>query len=136
MNPYRDVRAFHEATGLVVNDEPFLTVDERLLTLREELHYEEYKECVEAFDEIRYGTADQVEEGFVKLADGICDLIYVLAGTAVSLGIPLEECWAEVQRSNMSKIPEDGVIKRREDGKILKPDTFSPPNLRKVIFDD
>ena len=50
MNPYRDVRAFHEATGLVVNDEPFLTVDERLLTLREELHYEEYKECVEAFD--------------------------------------------------------------------------------------
>ena len=88
-----------------------------------------------AFDDFYNASSEkEARESFIEIADAICDLIYVLSGTAVSLGIPLEECWAEVQRSNMSKIPEDGVIRRRDDGKILKPKTFSPADLKGVIF--
>ena len=142
MNPYRDVREFHEATGLDVADEPVLDADAALLRLRMELHREEAGELRDAFRRYEgyYSNADTLEadrrRAIVEMADAICDLIYVLAGTAVSFGIPLEDCWQAVQESNMSKVPEDGVVRRREDGKILKPDTFIPVDLEQVIFGD
>lgn len=48
-------------------------------------------------------------------------------------GLPMDEVWAEVQRSNMSKISADGTVKRREDGKILKPLGWKPPDIRGVL---
>lgn len=137
MNPYQDVRKFHKATGLDVSDIPRMHPEDQLIELRMSLHKEEFKELYNGMCELQDlpdNDYDGRADALIQVADGICDLIYVLAGTAVSLGIPLEACWAEVQRSNMSKVPEDGIIRRREDGKILKPDTFSPADLHTVIF--
>jgi hypothetical protein len=89
----------------------------------------------------------------VAVADALADLSYVLAGTALHYGIPLDEVTAEVHRSNMAKAEEcpcvawggypkadcEGcggkgwVVLRRDDGKILKPDGWRPPDIRGII---
>jgi hypothetical protein len=79
----------------------------------------------------------------IETADGIMDSIYVLAGLANSLWGPEKSAalWAEVQRSNMSKVQAienmDGsvsyVVHRRADGKIQKPATYSKPDLASVL---
>jgi len=74
-------------------------------------------------------------ENLVEVADGIADTIYVLCQLARSLGIDLDAVFAEVQRSNMAKVMPDGKVKRREDGKILKPDGWTPPNIFKVLHE-
>lgn len=61
--------------------------------------------------------------------DGLCDLLYVTYGTAVSMGLDLEPFFDEVHRSNMTKI--GGPI--RPDGKRLKPPGWDPPDLAKVL---
>lgn len=48
-------------------------------------------------------------------------------------GFPMDEIWAEVQRSNMAKLQPDGTVKRRDDGKILKPDGWTPPDIRGIL---
>jgi hypothetical protein len=54
-----------------------------------------------------------------------------LAQFCICLGMSVHQGWAEVRRSNMSKLdPETGVAIKREDGKILKPASYSPPNLK------
>jgi predicted HAD superfamily Cof-like phosphohydrolase len=72
----------------------------------------------------------------VEIADACMDMIYVLSGLMHSMGLSPQEFWNEVQRSNMSKffIEPDGsyTCLRREDGKILKPKTFSPPDLHSI----
>jgi hypothetical protein len=67
-------------------------------------------------------------ENLVEVADGIADTIYVLCQLARSMGIPLNGVFDCVQFANMSKVGEDGKVRRREDGKILKPEGFVPPN--------
>lgn len=128
---YNMVRKFHETYGLVVNDEPLdlYTPDDRdelvaLLQLRMNLVKEEFEEFCAA---MHIGDLEDI-------ADAIMDLHYVLSGTCVSFGIPEDACFAEVQRSNMSKLGEDGKPIVREDGKILKGPNFSPPDLKKVIY--
>lgn len=61
-------------------------------------------------------------------ADACADLIWVTIGLMVSLGVPSDKVWQAVKDSNYSKLV-DGKIVRREDGKIMKPDTYFPPNL-------
>ena len=56
----------------------------------------------------------------------------MIEGLEHSLGIPQQEVWDEVARSNMSKLV-DGKLIKREDGKVLKPDTFVRPDLEKII---
>ena len=75
-----------------------------------------------------------MEEDLVAYVDAVCDLIYVLAGSLVSFGVDLDKCFAEVHRSNMSKLGEDGKPIVREDGKILKGPNFTPPDLRSIIY--
>ena len=72
-------------------------------------------------------------ENLTELADGIVDSIYVLCQAAYMFDIPLKEAFLEVHRSNMRKVAADGTVKRREDGKILKPDGWTPPNLWEVL---
>ena len=89
-----------------------------------ELVREEYEEFVDAMN----------GEDLVAIADAIVDLHYVLSGTSVSFGIDEDACFAEVQRSNMSKVDEDGTVHRREDGKIIKGNRFSQPDLHSIIY--
>ena len=65
----------------------------------------------------------------IGIADGLADLLYVVLGTAVEYGIEIEPIFNEVHRSNMSKV---GGTKR-EDGKLIKPATYSPANLEPLI---
>ena len=68
----------------------------------------------------------------VETADACADLIWVIEGLCHSLGIPLQQVWDEVARSNYSKTVAGKLIKR-EDGKVLKPDTYSPPDIKTII---
>lgn len=72
---------------------------------------------------------DEVEE-----FDAVLDLIVVLIGYGLSRGWPMDEGWAEVMRSNMAKIdPYSGSVRRREDGKTLKPEGWTPPDLASLL---
>lgn len=113
-----DVAAFHRATGQPVLTYPLLV--EQRVEFRKALIKEEYEEVIEAFD-----AGDLVE-----LADGLADLIYVCVGAALEMGIPLDRVWSEVQRSNMAKIDRlTGKVEYREDGKVKKPEGWTPPNI-------
>lgn len=87
--------------------------------LRRHLILEESGELCRALE-----TGDMVE-----IADGMIDLIYVVVGTAVRMGIDLDPLFYEVHASNMAKA--DGPL--REDGKRLKPPGWTPPNIRAVL---
>jgi predicted HAD superfamily Cof-like phosphohydrolase len=84
---------------------------------------EEVKELEEAI-----AAGDRVE-----ILDALEDIMVVTAGAMHSMGADGEGGWNEVMRSNFSKIDDDGKVRKREDGKILKPKTFSPPNLAPFV---
>lgn len=77
------------------------------------------------------------ERDMIGVADGIVDSIYVLIGLGHELGLPLVALWEEVQRSNMAKavLQPDGSyrVARRADGKILKPEGWTPPDIASVL---
>jgi predicted HAD superfamily Cof-like phosphohydrolase len=84
----------------------------------------------EEFNELIDSIADQDP---VEVADALGDLLYVVYGAGLRFGIDLEPVFNEIHRSNLTKMPEDGIIQYREDGKILKPDTYSPADLKPII---
>lgn len=85
------------------------------------------KLIVEEGEEFRHAQSP------IEQLDGICDLIWVLIGFAHAMGYDIAGAFAEVTRSNLSKIPLDGPMLIREDGKFLKPATYSPPDLEKFV---
>jgi predicted HAD superfamily Cof-like phosphohydrolase len=84
---------------------------------------EEYKELSLAW----------VDQDLVEIADACADLIWVIQGLNHTLGIPQQKVWDEVARSNMSKISENGKVLKRADGKVQKPESYSPPNIQSII---
>ena len=70
----------------------------------------------------------------VKVADALADIVYVVYGAADTWGIPLDAVVAEVHRSNMTKLGEDGKAIRREDGKVLKGPHYAPPNIVRALL--
>lgn len=81
-------------------------------------------------------TLAAIEDGnLIEIADGIADSIVVLIGTAIAYGIPLPSIWRAVHASNMAKANADGSVSYREDGKVLKPLDWTPPNIRQIIED-
>jgi len=66
-----------------------------------------------------------VQKDIVGIADALTDLKYVLLGAECAFGLDGEPCFNEVHRSNMTKV--GGEI--REDGKLLKPASYEPPNF-------
>jgi predicted HAD superfamily Cof-like phosphohydrolase len=121
MKLQNQVKEFHEKFGLKVNDNPVIP-DNDLIKLRINLIREEVAEFE---NELNTNSID-----LCAVAKELADILYVVVGTAVSFGIDLEPVLDEVHRSNMSKVWEDGTIKRREDGKILKPPTYSPAKIK------
>jgi len=69
------------------------------------------------------------EKDLVKAADGIGDLLYVTFGTAVEMGLPIDEIFAQIHRSNMTKVCKDGSLLKDAGGKVLKPATYEPVDL-------
>lgn len=70
-----------------------------------------------------------VQGNLIEIADGIADLLYVVYGTAVECGLDMEPIYKEVHRSNMSKVGGH----KNEFGKWIKPDTYSPADLKPII---
>lgn len=68
----------------------------------------------------------------VELADDCIDILYVTCGLMNTMGMPVQELWNEVQRSNMAK-GVDGKVLKRDDGKVLKPKGWKPPDLNRII---
>lgn len=131
MNTGDNVKDFMRACGQYLHEErdPALTLagyqvesEQRRLYLK--LIGEEYMELVDAC----------LEHDPVAIADAVADLVWVIEGFAHTVGVPLQAVWDEVARSNMSKIPADGKVLRRADGKIQKPDSYSPPDVARVLF--
>lgn len=88
-----------------------------------------------AFEELEeYRQACQ-EGNIVEILDSLSDQLYILIGTANShgLGKALFHAFEEVHRSNMTKLDKNGEPIFREDGKILKPEHFEKPDLKKVL---
>lgn len=118
-----DVRAFHGVFDIPAPGIPAFPSPERV-ALRRDLEEEEHKELLKALD----------EQDIFGVADALADKIYVAIGTALEFGIPLERVWAEVQRANMAKVdPETGTVRRREDGKVLKPKGWTPPDIKRAL---
>jgi predicted HAD superfamily Cof-like phosphohydrolase len=63
------------------------------------------------------------------------DQLYILCGTILKHGMQdkIVEVFEEIQRSNMSKLGEDGLPILREDGKILKSNLYSPPKIKEIL---
>jgi predicted HAD superfamily Cof-like phosphohydrolase len=114
-----DVAAFHKAAEAHIAGGLGFPAPE-IVELRERLLREEWEEFQTAL----------AERNIVEVADALADMMYIIVGTALSFGIPLDRVWAEVQRSNMAKAdPATGKFRRRPDGKILKSDGWTPPNI-------
>src|SRR5262249_27509723 len=82
--------------------------------------------------ELRELTKARMHRDLPEIADALADCIYVLIFTALCYGSPIEEVWAEVARTNMAKVAGTS-IRRRADGKIMKPDGWEPPDIAAII---
>lgn len=135
MSPYLMVEEFHKKFGVPIGVEP----TEELNNLRSKLIYEEFNEVEEEMFPIDTVPTDrgnmeiELPVNKVKLAKELADLMYVTIGTAVTFGLPLEQVFAEVHRSNMSKLGEDGKPIYREDGKVLKGPNYFEPKLERFF---
>lgn len=119
------VQIFHETYGLGVSQE--MKAD--LGTLKNELRFnlmkeenEEYLEAVQNND-------------IIEVADALGDMLYILCGTILEHGLQhkIEEVFDEIQRSNMSKLGEDGKPIYREDGKVMKGPNYFKPNFEEIL---
>lgn len=116
---FTDVSVFLSAVGQNVPAKPIGKTDQS--NLYKKLIDEEYHEFLEAFY-----TNDDVEQ-----IDACFDMIWVIVGYMKSRGWDCESIWDEGAKSNLSKIdPTTGLVRRREDGKILKPEGWQPPNFK------
>ena len=117
---FEQLKQWCSAIDVPVPDKLQMLPDERMV-LRYTLMSEENEEYVEAETE-------------TELADALGDMLYVLVGTILEHGMhhKIEEVFSEIHRSNMTKVV-DGKVVRREDGKILKPETYEKPNIEAIL---
>jgi predicted HAD superfamily Cof-like phosphohydrolase len=119
-----DVTKFQEAFGIQTPKQPKMLSKKRRI-LRQRLLEEEVKELSDS-------------KNIIDVADAICDIMYITIGTAQEHGLSdrLVMLFDEVHSSNMSKLGPDGKALFREDGKILKPESYREPKLRPIIERD
>jgi predicted HAD superfamily Cof-like phosphohydrolase len=116
---FTDVSVFLSAVGQKVPSVP-----EQMVSDQAELYKKLIKEEVEEFWEAE-AASDDVEQ-----IDACFDMIWVIVGYMKSRGWDCENIWDEGAKSNLSKIdPVTGLVRRREDGKILKPEGWKPPDF-------
>jgi len=125
MSNFTDVKDFMRAFKQTVADAPAFPESD-VVDLRYDLIQEEVFELSEAIDEM----------DIVAVADALTDILYVTYGAAAAFGIDLDACFKEVHRSNMSKLDANGQPIYREDGKVMKSELYSKPNLEPILFGD
>ena len=114
-NPFKDQEKFMRACDQSVDE---FNADQ--FNLYVSLIEEESKELAEAI-----AAHDKVET-----VDALIDILVVTIGALHSMGADAEGAWKEVMRTNFAKIDkETGKVRKREDGKVLKPIGWTPPNL-------
>ena len=126
--PIEAVTLFHQAYGLGIENKPTAILNEATTILRFNLMKEENEEYLEAAK----------EGNLVEVGDALGDMLYILCGTIISHGFQekMEAIFDEIQRSNMSKLGEDGKPIYRDDGKVLKGPNYFKPNLKAIIEED
>ena len=126
MKKYTDaVHEFHTAFGLGIKNEPTADLGAAKNLLRFNLMKEENEEYLEAAQ----------NNDLVEVADALGDMLYILCGTIIEHGMQdkIEAVFNEIQRSNMSKLGEDGKPIYREDGKVLKGPNYFKPNISEIL---
>ncbi len=119
------VQKFHDAFGLPVRYAPTGHLTEKEWTLRFNLMKEENEEYLEA-----------AQRGdIVEIADALGDMLYILCGTINAHGLQekIAEVFEEIQRSNMSKLDENGRPIYREDGKVMKSELYFRPDIAGIL---
>lgn len=119
---FESVGVFMHSFDQTVKTVPELP-SEAVQKLRYDLIHEELTELV----------CGMQNECLVEIADALTDLLYVVYGAGHAYGIDLDKCFAEVHRSNMSKLGEDGKPIHREDGKVMKSKLYTAPDLESVL---
>jgi predicted HAD superfamily Cof-like phosphohydrolase len=118
-NPFRDQEKFMKAC-----DQSTDNFNAEQFSLYVKLIEEEFKELKVAID-----NNDNVE-----VLDALLDIVVVTIGAMHSMGANAEGGWKEVMRTNFAKIDsETGKVRKREDGKVLKPQGWTPPELAQFV---
>jgi len=122
MSNFISVKKFRGTFGQEVKQSPSFP-SEKIQELRIKLIEEEFLELKEAIK----------NKDIKEVADALTDILYVTYGAGHAFGIDLDGCFDEVQRSNMSKLDENGKPIYNEDGKVLKGPNYFKPNFEKFI---
>jgi len=122
MSNFDDVKTFMHAFGQKVKVKASFP-NEKIIKLRYELIHEELGEFKRAME----------EKNLKEIADALTDILYVTYGAGHAYGIDLDKCFSEVQRSNMSKLGDDGKPIYNEKGKVMKGPKYFEPNLKQLI---
>ena len=97
--------------------------NENIVNLRLNLIEEELQELQEAIK----------QEDLLEVADALTDILYVTYGAGHAFGIDLDNCFDEVQKSNMSKLGADGKPIYNQSGKVMKGPKYFKPNLKQFL---
>ena len=122
MSNFDDVRIFMQTFGQEVKIKPKFP-KEKIVKLRYDLIKEELNELQNAIK----------TKNLKEIADALTDILYVTYGAGHAYGIDLDKCFREVQKSNMSKLGEDGKPIYNEKGKVMKGPNYSEPDLKKFV---
>ena len=118
-NPFRDQEKFMRACDQTVGE-----FNDAQYKLYRDLIAEEFTELNAAVSQ-----GDHVEQ-----LDALIDILVVTIGAIHSAGFDAEGAWKEVMRTNFAKIDkETGKVRKREDGKVLKPVGWAPPELAPYV---
>ena len=123
MSNFDKVGTFMKTFGQEVKTKPSFSSD-KINKLRIDLIKEELEELTEAMQ----------KKDLLEVADALTDILYVTYGAGHAFGINLDECFNEVQKSNMSKLGNDGKPIYDQSGKVMKGPDYFKPNLKKILF--
>ena len=122
MSNFSKVGTFMKTFGQEVKTKPSLST-EKINKLRIDLIKEELEELTEAIN----------NKDLLEVADALTDILYVTYGAGHAFGIDLDQCFEEVQNSNMSKLDENGKPIYNDAGKVMKGPNYFKPDLSKFV---
>ena len=122
MSNFSKVGNFMKTFGQEVKTKPSFST-EKINKLRIDLIKEELEELTEAMN----------NKDLLEIADALTDILYVTYGAGHAFGIDLDQCFEEVQNSNMSKLDENGKPIYNDAGKVMKGPNYFKPDLSKFV---